>query len=362
MCALKVIKKTIDRDKYIRKSVAEKNVVQSIEKESLLQKISHISQIGLLALGVFGYFYTVVPVFQNQQLQEQTAKLELEKSALERDKSRSQQKLVMLKAQQSEVKQNIQMLQEKWKSEKNRNLILMNNISEARKKEIEARMSAIEAKDGFQKEKQKLTNMQWEYVLTSLIIEYSRHSWDKVFSYSFANVEYEHGSFILEKEKLWPKPYSDLIETIDIMKDHDKKRIPESYYLYIREIIDSNEKFLQCEKPDFKKMQQDYLNEISSLEPLINVELKQELDKEEQAYKAKNQRVMFTDEYQASIRRQIRLEKIFKIADKYEKPLKIQREICQNKASKVLDEITRNIQTKYLTCDNNEDCAQTVSE
>lgn len=49
-----------------------------------IKRFSNISQIGLLFLGIFGYFYTVVSVYQNQRLQEQTAKLEVEKSTLEK--------------------------------------------------------------------------------------------------------------------------------------------------------------------------------------------------------------------------------------------------------------------------------------
>lgn len=352
MCALKIVKRPIDRKDYIRKISSENNIDQPVKNESILQKLSHLSQIGLLVLSVFGYFYTVRPVFQNQQLQEQTAKLELQKSSLEREKSKSQERLAMLKAQQNEIKQNILILQEKWNSEKKRNLALMNNISEARKKEFEAKMSALEAKEGFQNEQQKLVKMQWEYILTNLITEYSRYALNKVFSHSFAKADYEHGSFLIDKEKLWPNPYNELIETINIMKEHNQEHIPESYYLYLREKVDSNEKFLQCEKPDFKNIQQNYLNDLKALEPEINTELNQELDREDQIYKAKHEIVRFTDEYRDSLRRQIRVGKMFKVAEKYEAPLKIQQEICQNKASKVLDDINQDIQTKLLKNDN----------
>lgn len=367
MCAQKIVKKPIGRDHYLKNSPREKETIMQktvryLKGIFVIQNLSHLSQIGLLVLGVFGYFYTVVPVFQNQQLQEQTSKLELEKSALEREKHLSEKKLALLKIQQNEIKQNIQTLQEKWKSEKNRNFILMNEISKTKIREIEARMSAITAKEGFQKEQEKLISLQWEYVMTDLIVSYSRHALNKVFSYSFANNEYEHGGFILEKEKQWPKPYIELLEVIDIMKNNSQKRIPDSYYAYLTEMVESNKTVLQCEKPDFKKIQQEYVNEISRLEPIINVELKQELDKEERAYKAKKQLVMFTEEYKNSIRRQIRLKKIFEIVDKYTKPLKTEQDICQNKASKVIDLITSEIRIKHLTSEKNQQCAQTVSE
>lgn len=45
-----------------------------------LSRVGNLTQVGVLALAIFGYFYTVVPVFQNQKLQEDNAKLEIEKS------------------------------------------------------------------------------------------------------------------------------------------------------------------------------------------------------------------------------------------------------------------------------------------
>lgn len=65
-----------------------------------LQRIAHLTQVGLLCLGVFGYFYTVLPVFQNQQLQEQAARLELEKAT-------AQRRLDELLAEQLEVQTEI---------------------------------------------------------------------------------------------------------------------------------------------------------------------------------------------------------------------------------------------------------------
>ncbi len=202
MCALKIVKKPIDREQYIHKINSENNVNQSVKNESFLQKLSHVSQIGLLALGVFGYFYTVVPVFQNQQLQEQTAKLELEKTALECEKSVSRQKLVMLKAQQYEVKQNIQLLQEKWKIEKNRNIQLMHNISESKTRELEAKFASMNAENILASEKKNLENTRWELILQTLNDTNVLTILDQ-FDYSFGSKDnFENGIFILEEKKM----------------------------------------------------------------------------------------------------------------------------------------------------------------
>ena len=46
-----------------------------------LNRLSHLSQIGLLIIAVFGYFYTVVPLYQKSLLDEQIAQKEVELKA-----------------------------------------------------------------------------------------------------------------------------------------------------------------------------------------------------------------------------------------------------------------------------------------
>lgn len=48
--------------------------------DRLLIRLAHASQLGLLALGVFGYFYTVLPVYQKAVLDEEIAKKTIELS------------------------------------------------------------------------------------------------------------------------------------------------------------------------------------------------------------------------------------------------------------------------------------------
>jgi len=48
-----------------------------------LQRLSHASQLGLLLLAIFGYFYTVLPIYQKSLLDEEIAKKTLELRAME---------------------------------------------------------------------------------------------------------------------------------------------------------------------------------------------------------------------------------------------------------------------------------------
>lgn len=59
----------------------------SLEKKAMLDiwfaRLSNLSQVGLLILAVFGYFYTVVPVYEKSLLDEEIAKKELQLHALQ---------------------------------------------------------------------------------------------------------------------------------------------------------------------------------------------------------------------------------------------------------------------------------------
>jgi hypothetical protein len=51
--------------------------------DAALQRLSHASQLGLLLLAIFGYFYTVLPIYQKSLLDEEIAKKTLELRAME---------------------------------------------------------------------------------------------------------------------------------------------------------------------------------------------------------------------------------------------------------------------------------------
>jgi hypothetical protein len=65
--------------KVIRKSVKKDSPLPKESQVDIwLSRLSHFSQIGLLIVAVFGYVYTVIPVYQKSLLDEQIAKKELE--------------------------------------------------------------------------------------------------------------------------------------------------------------------------------------------------------------------------------------------------------------------------------------------
>lgn len=89
----------------------KKKTMKKVQSSSFdLQKVSSIvanfCQLGLLVLAVFGYFYTVRPVYQNQKLNEENAKLLTENEKIKND-------TIVLQQQIQPLSEKIQILQQK---------------------------------------------------------------------------------------------------------------------------------------------------------------------------------------------------------------------------------------------------------
>jgi hypothetical protein len=222
--------------------------------DSWLQRLANTSQPALLALGVFGYFYTVVPVFQNQQLQEQAAKLELEKGAAERQ-------LASLVAQQSKVKQDIAQLQADWSRERARNTRLADDVAAAKERELLARRQGIEAQAKLQSELSGLEAARWELVLLDLSSAYYFPRLNAALSDYSAESEKVPGGFILAAGKKWPDSFTDLLAAVDVAASKSKGRseIPQSYYSELRELIAASESALRCSRPGLEGIYEQYL-------------------------------------------------------------------------------------------------------
>ena len=79
--------------------------------DNLLSRGSQISQIALVFLAIFGYFYTVVPVYQKDLLSEQISEKELQLSKLEKELSNYPDKIVNLNSQINGLTSDVEKLE-----------------------------------------------------------------------------------------------------------------------------------------------------------------------------------------------------------------------------------------------------------
>lgn len=89
-----------------------------------LSRVSHISQFVLVAFAIFGYFYTVRPIYQKELLSEDIAKKEVELNKLKTSMVHSQKSLIHNEALRQDLESSIAKLDLQYKkSEEKLNLI-----------------------------------------------------------------------------------------------------------------------------------------------------------------------------------------------------------------------------------------------
>ncbi|MBE7421657.1 MAG: hypothetical protein HS110_04395 [Zoogloeaceae bacterium] len=309
---------------------------QTTKLDRYLQRLAHISQPGLLVLGLFGYFYTVVPVFQNQQLQEQTAKLELEKAAGERQ-------LASLTAQQAKVREDIRVLQENWEKEKYRSARLATDVSMANNRESETRRQAAETETLLQRQLQILDKARWELVLLDFTFANFAPRYNSLVRSFNADSNKDFGTFIATAGDDWPQPYQTLLSAVETAekKGTNRGEIPHSYYAELREFIKSNEPSLRCDKPNFEVMRDEYKAAIAALDPVIDAELEHKIDGIQKEYAEKGERVRITDDFRSKTRWSIRFGKVFSVENAFRDRLVAFRKVCDEKADRVVEKIRK---------------------
>jgi chromosome segregation ATPase len=75
--------------------------------EKILQCISHLSQVGLLILAIFGYFYTVRPIYTKSILEEEIAKKQIEMKEKDKTISNINQEIATKKTEVEAVADNV---------------------------------------------------------------------------------------------------------------------------------------------------------------------------------------------------------------------------------------------------------------
>lgn len=304
--------------------------------DKTLQRLANISQPALLALGIFGYFYTVVPVFQKERLEEQAAKLELEKTS-------SEQQLSVLLARQMAVKEDIRRLQLERDKERARNLKLAYDIVVAHEREAAAQQKSAAIEERMQSQLKILDAARWELAILDFSSAYYFHRINAATSEFNDDMRKNTGGFISAAERVWPDPLDDLLSAVEVAKSKGNNRndIPPSYFAELREIIMANRQLLQCARPDFESIRRSYIGDIDALNPKIEAELEDYIAKIRNDYEAKHQRVEITDEFRSSSKRSIRVGKEYEVDRRYRDKLSGLQKECDQKADKIIDYIRK---------------------
>lgn len=303
-------------------------------RESWSAKLGAWSQIGMLLLVAFGYFYTVRPVFQHQLLQEQAAKLEIEKLEIERG-------LAELNQEKAEAENDLVSLRDALEREKVERKKLAIRLDNARAKEKLARKQAQDIESKVAKELKALEAARWELLLLDFMFAHSLPELHRLSS-GWGKSE-RMDQYILAQQNSWPHPYEDLAVAVDQVseKNGGKHEFPKEYIDELRAFVEARKSELRCEVPDFEMMAHRYRAEIAGLSDDVDAELEAFISGVIENYKEKGERVMITDDYRESSRSVIRINEELEVDRRYRDELGAQRQSCNQRASELIDEFRK---------------------
>ncbi|UAN37580.1 hypothetical protein [Enterobacter asburiae] len=124
-----------------------------------LSRVSHVSQFVLVAFAIFGYFYTVRPIYQKEVLSEDIAKKEVELNKLKTAMSSSQKSIEQNKALRKDLEGSIAKLDLQYKESEEK----LNSINHELKKTLnELNQQKIIAKRAVDANNKNLESVFWE--------------------------------------------------------------------------------------------------------------------------------------------------------------------------------------------------------
>lgn len=242
-----------------------------------------MAQIIAVLLAGFGYFYTVLPVFQNQKLQEDNAQLQMSNAKLQEDTKREESKLKSLAESLSTQTKRLESVQLSLEQER-QNL----NEASAKLKSAElgkksAKKAATQANEKLKTELSNLDIARWKIVMMNFSqLAYMSSLWDNKLSDALYKENSEDDSFILDADESWPKILPSIRSAIDIARQRSQE-IPKSYYEKIEKHIEGHADHLVCPKPDFKELAKQFNHEYKDIDALANSDANADVDRQRKA-------------------------------------------------------------------------------
>jgi hypothetical protein len=317
---------------------------EKASNESWSAKLGAWSQIGMLLLVGFGYFYTVRPAFQYQLLQEQAAKLEIEK--LE-----SKKQLGNLEIAKTQIENDLDVLKETLSRKDAERHKLQTQLTQEHVKVDLAKKQIQEIKNKVSKELKALESTRWELLLLDFSDAYFLSERNELFSRLNRSEEFDE--YLLNEQKSWPQSYENLSKSIDRISEKNKKtnKFPKEYLIELHKIVDAQKSTLECNVVNFKLIAAQYYKETDGLtvnEDEINDKLEKYIaelvaESEKEGYKS-----IITDDFRKSVRKGFHREKeqtiklkLYEIESKYRHEISKLREKCYKKGTDLIDQIKK---------------------
>lgn len=241
-----------------------------IRPKPLIERVGTIlsswSQVVMLAVVVYGYVYTVIPVFQKEKISEELAKLEIEKASWN-------EKLDDINAELKEKEKSlvsIELLRENLNNELKSLSIDRNEIfqalSQKKQEYIKAKAELTNANKTIDiaindlLEHQKRTLLGKGEIPSNLFssLNYSLNNWDK-----FSIEKSSQISKILEQS--YPNPYQDAENVLNKLSDIKKSSsgidmlAKSKLYNDYKKGLEQNSHLLMCPQPNFQEWESNFI-------------------------------------------------------------------------------------------------------
>jgi hypothetical protein len=313
----------------------EKNI------DSLISKASGLAQIGALALAVFGYFYTVLPVFQNQKLQEDNARLQLQNEAAEK-------KNTSILAQQKELARRTAQMKAELDEQKQTLSVATQNAIDARAHELRALSMASAATSQVKAQYSELDKANWKLAIIHLTTRVSFAEID-AFSKSSGSLyaDGDDSSFIRSLGKLWPSPLNIFIEGSTVASK-DTLSVPPQYSQRLRDYIEKHKDQLQCEKPDTIEMADNYDKERSAALDGLEKQAKDEIERQSVEAKNRGRELVVNSEELSRMEAVYKINDILSLRKKYRDLLLKEQDSCAKVINQFFGQLQRDMRVESL--------------
>jgi chromosome segregation ATPase len=331
-----------------RLAVEQTPVTTTGSKRDWWSALTAIAQSGLLLLAIFGYFYSVLPVFRHQLLEERAARLTLEKEQVETE-------LESLRVERSAIESEIANLSERLSDEQLRGLELETKVRESESSQRvagqqaeQARREAEEVRQELEALNAELESLRWER-LFFLMVTVRGVNTSKQFSAGMENYG-EMAEFFESQKSNWPDPYENLRSAIDLLtgsraeqEEFDLEKVSK-----LKQLVDERRDELACPMPDFKELSERLEQETARAEEEAIRETEEEISGLVRDYEQRGERVMITDEYRSTTLRSYRFRLSHAVEQRYRDEVLAARSVCQDLENSVWDSIQRQFERENL--------------
>ncbi len=339
------------------------NSVEAKSSSNIATWIGAITQAATLIVVVFGYFYTVRPVFQHQLVQEKLASAELDRLEIEEQVQSLQEerdeiemnleeKLALEEQRRLEVQAQRQALQEQIQvAENNLNdiqnkidtveaqrVVLEEELQSSRQRAQQAQSQASRLEGIVQEQLRELEAARWEFVITDFaIVRFVTNSDGPSLVRGGPDDFLEYLQWSNEN---WPDPFARLTSSIIDLRERNSNepRYPESYIDEISEFIESREDRLVCKEPPYDFLEELYRERLSEMEDLIDRKTDDYIDNLRAEYREREEEVLITDDFRSSVARRYRVSEEIVIDFEFKDKVREYSEKCRSIEQNVIDE------------------------